>query len=92
VRLVGHPPDRIAPALEVTMYLVVAEAATATRERLDVTVAEEPAAGEEGFLELRVDGWNGPVDQLLGDRVATLGGTVVAHERGLVVRLPATAR
>jgi signal transduction histidine kinase len=94
VRLRAHPGGRLAPALEVTMYLTAADAAAHATHAVDLSVAVAPARSEtdddggEATVALRLDGWTGPLDQLLADRVATLGGTVAILDGALVVRLP----
>jgi signal transduction histidine kinase len=83
LRVRGAPSHRLPAAVEVTVYLVVADAMTKADGGVDVSIAE---TGDG--LEIDLDGSLGAPDAIVEDRVSTLGGTCQPTVGGSRVVLP----
>jgi hypothetical protein len=82
------PSIALTPPVEMTIFLVAQNAARQASGpvRLFATVVPGPDQTAEAVVDVR--GWAGPLDQLLDDRVRTLGGTVASADGALHVALP----
>ncbi len=69
----GAPAQRLPPAVEVTVYLVVADAVMGATSAVRVVVS----TGDDAVV-VRISGVTRPLAQLVVDRVDTLGGRVDA--------------
>jgi signal transduction histidine kinase len=88
---VSTAPDIQLPrVVDVTILLAAREAMEQTTGpvTVSVSVAGDRHDGATGAAVLRVDGWAGPLDQLVDDRIRTLGGSVDSVEGHLTVVLP----
>lgn len=85
LRVRGVPARRLPATIEITCYLAVAGAATRARDRLVVEF------DLEAELVCRIEGAEGPPDELVVDRTGAVGGTIEARGDCIVLRLPLPA-
>jgi hypothetical protein len=83
------PVTELPIVVEVTVLLAARNAIELAAEPLTITVAiERRPVDAIASLVLTVDGWAGPLDQLVDDRIRTLGGTAEPGATNLSVHLP----
>jgi hypothetical protein len=84
------PAVTLPPPIEMTVFVVAQDAVRHAPGPL--LLAVEVASASEGTADavVLVQGWEGPVDQLVDDRVRTLGGTVGARDGTVRIALPLT--
>jgi hypothetical protein len=82
VRFGSMPAQRGPIAVELTLYLAIADAAGHSLGPIDVDITAEDG------VEATIGGWSGPVDQLVADRVATLGGSIQISDDEVMLALP----
>jgi hypothetical protein len=86
--VVELPSDALAPPVELTVFLVAQNAVREASGPVRLTAIVVPGPEQTAEAAVDVQGWAGPLDQLLEDRVRTLGGTVAASDGALRVALP----
>jgi hypothetical protein len=82
------PTTPLPASVGMTVFLLVQDAVHHADGRLRVACSLESGADQTGAVVVRVDGWGGPVEQLLDDRIHTLGGAVIASGDAVRVTLP----
>jgi hypothetical protein len=85
LRVRGVPLRRLPPAIELTCYLTVADAATRALGLLTVELTDEPTPPQ---LVCRIEGAAGPPETSVVDRIHAVGGTIDMSATSVSVTLP----
>jgi len=82
------PAMSLPSTLETTIFLIARDAAGHASGPIHLSISQGAAGDRQPEIGVDVEGWAGPLDQLVADRVATLGGTISAGESRIDVSLP----
>ena len=85
------PATALPASVDMTVFLIVRDAVRRADGPVRVACIADRGPEHTGAVVVLVDGWAGPLEQVLDDRVHTLGGTAIACGDELRVTLPIDA-